>query len=539
MTRETSPRNDKNLLLLLLLAGLTIGVYSVTLANGFVWDDDYIIVNNPATRTLSGISDLVFSPDVVKPYYRPLNRASYLLDYRLFGMNPMGFHAVNLLIHLGNVLLFFLLGQRLFNDHRPAFLAAVVFAVHPVNCEAVNFISGRNNLLSLFFVLAAFLLFLRAKEGAGWSWLALSATAFFCGLLSKETSLVLIAFIALYSWYPPSGTGRGEWRGKLAALLPYLGCTALYLLLRHQALGGMVGSSAITDGLPQRLLHNLYIIPRYLALILFPGDLTIFHELPKTGLSALPWLFPAWGAILVTLWLLLRKKSAVVLFGVLWAAFSYLPIANIVPIPSFPMAERYLYFPALGLWLIAGECAWRFSAPGVRYEKVKRTVVGVIVIVLAGVTVTRSLDWKDDVSLFKSAIRAAPLSPRGYYNLGCAYQTLGNLTAAQWEWELALRVDPGYADALAQMGTLAAVRGDLGLAERDYLAALRAKPKSPMVHYNLGMLYEEKGETDRALEQYELFLADVPIEYGAYVPEAERKMALLRAKAPSGVKPQQ
>ena len=157
---------------LVFLALLTVAVYGNSLVNGFVWDDEFIIVNDPAVRDPSGAATLMFSPDVVKPYYRPLNRASYLLDYRLFGMRPAGFHAVNVLIHLLNVLLLYLLGLRIFRSAAPAVLAAALFAVHPVNAEAVNFLSARNTLLCLFFVLSSILVFhqgLTRGSWAGWS----------------------------------------------------------------------------------------------------------------------------------------------------------------------------------------------------------------------------------------------------------------------------------------------------------------------------------------------------------------------------------
>ncbi len=181
---------------LLFLALLTLAVYGNSLVNGFVWDDEFIIVNDPAVRDLSGAATLMLSPDVVKPYYRPLNRASYLLDYQLFGMRPAGFHAVNVLIHLLNVLLLFLLGLRFFRTAAPAVLAAALFAVHPINAEAVNFLSARNTLLSLFFVLSSILVFHEGLMRGSWGRLVLSGFLWFLGLLSKEPAALAIVVMA-------------------------------------------------------------------------------------------------------------------------------------------------------------------------------------------------------------------------------------------------------------------------------------------------------------------------------------------------------
>src|SRR5512135_2910368 len=172
---------------LVILAAVTLLVYTVTFFNGFVIDDEVIIVNNPQTFSLRNIPDVLLAPDLIKPYYRPLNRATYLLDYRLAGMQSAWYHGVNVLIHLGNVILLYLVCLRLLPDRMAALVAALIFAVHPANSEAVNFISARNTLLALFFSLASFLAFLGAR-GRGKRLPLLSALLFFCGLLSKETA---------------------------------------------------------------------------------------------------------------------------------------------------------------------------------------------------------------------------------------------------------------------------------------------------------------------------------------------------------------
>ncbi len=189
---------------LLVLTAVTLGVYSVSLFNGFVLDDEVIIVKNPLTLGLTNLRTVLFSPDLIKPYYRPLNRATYLLDYWIFGMSPMWYHAANILIHVLNVILVYVIGRRVLQNSPAAFVSALLFAVHPVNSEAVNFISARNTLLSLFFSLASFLSFMEAKE-KGVRWPLLSALLFFCGLLSKETAFMLIAVIALYILLPLPG----------------------------------------------------------------------------------------------------------------------------------------------------------------------------------------------------------------------------------------------------------------------------------------------------------------------------------------------
>jgi len=511
---------------LLLLVLLTLAVYGNSLSNGFVWDDDFIIVNDPATRELTGAAALLLSPDVVRPYYRPLNRASYLLDYQLFGMRPAGFHAINVLFHLLNVLLVYLLGLRLFRTAGPAVLAAALFAVHPVNSEAVNFISGRNNLLALFFVLTSVLVFDRGLMTGSWTRFAVSGFLWFLGLLSKEPAAVAIVLMAVIAWTSPERK-QGMPKRNAAVLLPHLVCAGVYLLLRMVTLGGAVGPGGLVAGLPGRIAGNLYVIPRYLWLVLFPFNLNIMHTVPVPDFGAMPWLLPAWGAIVLTLWLLLRTRSVPVRLALLWFALNFIPIANIVPIPSTPMAERYFYLPAVGLWIIAADRAHALYA---RFPRGQALAAGAaaVMILLGGLSAIRNRDWKDDIALFKSVVRAEPGSPAGHFNLGGALKDAGDLQGAEREWREALRLDAAHSGAMTQLGALAAVRGDFNGAERWFRSAMDADPGNAMARFNLATVLEKTGRPEQAALQYELFLKNVPLEYREYIPRAEERMARLR-----------
>jgi Tfp pilus assembly protein PilF len=148
------------------------------------------------------------------------------------------------------------------------------------------------------------------------------------------------------------------------------------------------------------------------------------------------------------------------------------------------------------------------------------------------------MDWKDNMSLFSRGVMIDPSSAAARYNLGTAYMEKGDLASARREWESTLAIAPDYADALTQMGTMAAVQGDLPTAERYYLAALQAPPgvsdpEKSMAHYNLGKIYEIHRQTERALQHYRRFLENVPITYLEYRPDAERKIARLRAASTS------
>ena len=522
---------------LFILMAVTLLVYAVSFFNGFVRDDEVIIVNNPQTLSLQNIPDVLLTPDVIKPYYRPLNRATYLLDYRIAGMNPAWYHGINIAIHGGNVLLLYLLCRRLFPDRTAALIAALLFAVHPANSEAINFISARNTILALFFSLASLLAFMRARD-QGRRWPLFSALLFFCGLLSKETAFMLVVVIALYTAIPlPGQERREEGRGRYAILLPYLLALVVYFIMRTYSLHGLVGASIPATGLLDRLYQNVTIIPQYLLLLFVPVDLTIYHTAdPRTGFFALPGaVLGIWLAMLAGLWLLYRKGTGATFFGLAWCVVNYAPIANIIPIPADSITERFLYLPAAGFFIMIGSLLNGLALQK-RWKYQYWTAVAAVLIAFAILTVQRSLDWRDEITLNTSGVTNNPASASAHYNLGTALRDRGDLAGAVHEWRRALELDPTNSDSLIQMGTFYAMQGDLSKAEEYYRAALRAPlgiadADKSMAYFNLGKIREKQGQPQKALEYYETFLKLVPVQYEEYRTEGERRIAQIRAGA--------
>jgi protein O-mannosyl-transferase len=515
---------------------ITTLVYSVSFFNGFVRDDEVIIVNNPQTLSLHNIPAVILAPDVIKPYYRPLNRVTYLLDYQIAGLNPAWYHTINIFFHVGNVLLLYMVCRRLFTDETAALVAALLFAVHPINSEAVNFISARNTILALFFSLASLLAFMRNRS-QGNRMPIFSALLFLCGLLSKETAFMLIVMIVLYTVVPlPRQEDRKQEKGRLRILVPYLIAICVYFVLRAYSLHGLVGVSVPASGLLQRLSQNLTIIPQYFVLLLVPYDLTIYHTAaPHSGFLALPGaVIGVWLLILASVWMLFKAGNRSTLFGLAWFLANYALIANIIPIPADPITERFLYLPAVGIFIAIGSV---LSGIEVRkYWKYYYVIAGAIIIVLSILTMQRSRDWKDEIALCTSGVTNNPASAMAHYNLGTVLRDQGRLATAVQEWQRALELDPENSDALIQMGTYHAIQGNLNRAEQYYKAALRAPsgiadPDKSMAYYNLGKIYERKGEVQLALQQYALFLKLVTFQYEEYKADAEMRVARLRINA--------
>ncbi len=515
-------------LILLVAVGL---VYGNSLSNGFVWDDNEIIVNNPVNKDMHSIGTLFGSADdlaaaagVHAPYYRPLNRLTYIFDYQMFGLNPVGYHAENLLIHLASVLCLYLLAVWLFGEQFPALTTALLFAVHPINAEAVNFISGRNNLLATLAVLLSFLTFVHGEESHKVRYRYVAGVLFLMGLLCKETALMAIPFLFLHDISSLRYLRERFWK-KVASLLPFLVGTGIYLAMRTVALAGTFGGNPDWEHLGRRLLQVVYIIPRYGEILLFPHRLTVDYDVPAHFSPGDWWLLPAWlvgGGVLVVL---LKTGRAATRFGLLWFAVNFIPIANIIPIPSAPMAERFMYLPAIGLWIVAADQAWALYGKARRVTAVAGSLV---LLVLAAVTFTRNRDWRNDISLFSSVVKATPDSSMGHYNLGVALMKRGDVAKAEREFMSAVEIDPAHSDALFQIASILLARNSYEEAEKYLARSLQANPGNSEALFNLALLMEKRGRTREAIAYYEEFLTKAPDMYDPLIPRVRGKIRELR-----------
>jgi tetratricopeptide (TPR) repeat protein len=502
-------RNRQSLLVVLLLIAATLFTYGNSLQNGFVWDDHDIIVNNPVNRDINNIVSLFSSADSTvsgnqKNYYRPLNRLTYLLDYQMFGLHPAGYHAENVMLHLISAILLYFLALKLMGKAAPAFVAALIFAVHPINAEAVNFISARNSLLSALFVLLAAITYLHASANSRKTYYYLSGLFFLIGLLCKEPTfmLPLVLFLFELSDYRTFKTRIKE---EIFSFLPFILSAAIYLVLRANALSSVLGDNRILDGFWERLLKNIYIIPKYVMVILFPLRLNALYSLPQNILAEALWLVPLW-ILIIAFVLILDKKKSVSRFGLLWLVVNFIPISNIVPIPSAPMAERYLYLPAIGLWLIAADQAYVLYG-WFRFKKIMIAAGTAVLVCLAAITIARNGDWRDDVIFYTRMAKTNPDSALAHFSLGLAHWGLQEIPEAQAEWKRTTEIDPKYFNVLALLGQSYIRTNSFEEAEYYYARQIDEYPNDAVAVYNMARIEEKLNRLDQALRYYERFIA--------------------------------
>lgn len=525
-----TPKSSLGMLaFILLLTAVTVATYANSLGNGFVWDDHQILEiyggngQLPAISQVFSSADTVFPDDPV-PYFRPMHRYILQLELHFFGLHPLPFHAVSSLLHTFNVLLFFRLALLLLGSNFPALVAALLFAVHPVNSEGVNFITSRQNMWAFFFTLSAALTYLRAwQEPRLWRYLV-AGLLFFGGLCCKETALMPLIFLAIAT---PLATAPapGSKRRTLLSFVPFLLALGGYAALRLAAIPSAPGLSGapVRAALLERLSYNLYTLPKYAFNLALPVKLSAYYPVPGSYPFGDLTILTGWLLLAAFLCYLVRQHSILPWLALLWFIINYLPISNLIPIPSAPMADRYLYLPAAGIWLVAGAMADQLQHR-LGNKLVMPAVVALLTVVLGLLSIQRSQVWKDDIVLFTSIITAEPLASTAGYNLGKALFEAGRVAEARQAWEKTIRIEPGHSKALNSLGNLALLENNLPLAEQYYLRSLQQDRFNAEAHYNLALIYEREGRFAETRRELQLFMNRVPPEYANLIPAVRMKI---------------
>jgi protein O-mannosyl-transferase len=473
---------------LLVLVAVTACAYAPTLANGFTWDDEYVLLRNEAVRDLSSLPRFFADATTSAAYgglvvYRPLRTAAFALAYGAWGMAPLGYHLANLLLHLVNVLLVYAVARRILGGaERWALLAAALFAVHPIGSEAVAGVVGLGDLLSAAFLLGALRLHLEVErvERRELPRLAAVAALFAASLLSKETALV---FPLLAGWHDlVLRRGHGPvGRRRLAYLAGLAAIGAGFLALRTAIIGGLNAGSREGVTFGRTLWMQADVLARYLRLVAWPEGLSVRHSIPvplsffepRTVLSVAAVLAVAGAAVLA--W----RRAPVVSFGIGWFFIGLAPVMNVVPLPGAMMGERFCYVPAIGLFLAAAGAVRAALGGEERLGAPARVGAAAVALALAVATFLRCREWRDNVTLFEAAVRVAPDSNVVRLNLVREYQARGLEDLARLHWAAGRANTLAYADRYVTIAERAEAAGSREEAEAWYRRALKLSPSDP------------------------------------------------------------
>lgn len=429
----------------LLVAGAVLVAYANAFLGDFQFDDYNVIVGNPAVHSLSawlsGLRGL-----------RPLLKLTYTLNWTS-GLGLFGFHLINVGLHAANgVMVYFLLsrfggdlGRESQRYETPAFFAALLFALHPVQTEAVTYISGRSMSLMAFFYLASMLAYVHGRESGSVFWLYfISPVLFVLALLTRETAVTMP--VALVLWEGAGRSPREDVRSMFRAQAMHWGIlfASLVSLALHPGYARFLSSNLGIRSMSDNLLAQIEGVSRLLFQIAWPVRLNIDPMFP----DASGWTWGLAGEALVLGSLLavgiasLRRRPWVG-FGILWLFLHLLPTNSIVPRLD-AANERHLYVAGIGIFFAAAVQSWEWSIRIAVDRRIVRAGAAVLIIALGLLTVSRNHDYRSEIALWESSVRADPNNARAFNNLGHAYFLVGENERAGSAYREALRLDPGY-----------------------------------------------------------------------------------------------
>ncbi len=463
----------------LILAALAFLLYLPSLRGGFLaWDDRTLVLENPVGRLPLGEAVRAAFSGPAGVAFWPLRDLSYALDHALWGFAPLGFHLTNLLLYAAVAAGLFAAARRNLGA-TGAFLGTLLFVLHPLHAESVAWISGRKDLLcAAWLMLAWWALALAPGEGKGRRLLryATGLTAYVAACLSKTAAVPF----PLVWWlqdrlFPRPAVGNGwGWLERLPFFLAMGGLAA------GQAAGALTSGTAghyLPDaaGLKQALVTPVTSLVDQGGALILPWGLSPAYP-PGPG----PWTLPRWASWLLVLagatLLALAIREArgrvpgelfrKVLFGVAWALLFLLPVINLGLATSTPRADRYAFLPSAGFCLAAG------ALLAAARERLRLRIGGMLLL-WAVLAWAQGLRWRDDVSLWRPALRRDPASLRAAGGLGWAYAASGHPGPARRAMERLVRQDPDAPLSHHQLGALFAFLGDLPRALLEYDDALR------------------------------------------------------------------
>jgi tetratricopeptide (TPR) repeat protein len=484
--------------------------YFPSLNGGFIWDDEILLTQNRLINAPGGMHRIWCTTDPID--YWPLTNTTFWIEWRLWEMHSTGCHVTNLVLHIAASLLIWTILRKL--SIPGAFLAALIFALHPVNVESVAWIAQRKNTLSMLFFLLSILWYLKAEmysssgqyqschTGAKrWYWL--SFAAFVWAMLSKGSAAVLPALLLGIIWWRRRLTKRDFLRTA-----PFFAIAVALTLVNIWFQRSDVGDNIRDADFLERLLGAGTVVWFYLYKALLPLNLIFIYPQWNIQTNHLVWWMPLLAAVVVTavLWLYRNTWTRPLLFA--WGFFcvSLLPVMGFTDVYFMKyslVADHYQYAAIIGViaLLAAGWNTWQKQAK--RLTRWTANCIPVIVtFALVSLTWQQSTLYSDAMTLYQTTLEKNPKCWMAHNNLGLLLEQKGNLQEAMDHYNQSILFNPKNAEAYNNMGYALDSAGRLPEAIAQYEQALRYKQNFAEAHNNLGVTLIKMDRTQDAIEHF-------------------------------------
>ena len=483
-----------------LIVLLVFLAYLPALRGGFIWDDDTYVTENPTLHDLHGLQRIWFEVGAVPQYY-PMVHTTFWLEYHLWGLNPFGYHLVNILLHAMAAVLLWQVLLRL--QIRGAWLASVIFALHPVCVESVAWITECKNVLSAVFYFAAALAYLRfvvLEKPGGRNrhrryWYLGALVLFIAALLSKTVTCTLPAALLLVCWWKK---GRVQ-RGDLVPLLPFfvvgagLGLMTAWIEKYHVGAQGAEWSLTFAD----RCLIAGRALWFYAGKLAWPADLIFIY--PRWEIDPAvwwQWLFPvAAVGVVAGLWLGRRRIGRGPLAAVLFFAGTLGPalgFVNVYPMRFSFVADHFQYLAGIGL-IVLGTAV---------LNRMPRMLPAALIVLLGALTWQQTGIYRNLETFWRTTLARNPDCWMAHNNLGLLLKKQGRIEEAMEQYHQAIQINPNFSEAQNDLGVVLAAEGRFDEAIENYRKAIQLDPNNFDALHNLGNALAHKGQFAEAIKNY-------------------------------------
>jgi hypothetical protein len=502
----------KNLIPVLICLALTI-LTVITFWSlkdcGFInLDDNIYVYENAYVQSGLNANSIIqaFSSELAKVsgHWHPLTWLSLMLDYQIFGLNPNGYHLINLLFHVMNTILLFLIFRRMTKSLWPSAFVAALFAIHPLHVESVAWIAERKDVLSTFFWMLTMGAYSYYVEHPGFRRYSLVLLFFVLGLMAKPMLVTLPFVLLLLDYWPLQRFGERKpadpgykwsliypllWEKVPLFVLAIFSSIVTYVVAQSE---GYILNEALS---PVVRIGNAFIsYIAYIGKMIWPSNLAVFYPHPEVLIH-----WQVFGSVLlliaITLVVIWRvKRSPYLTTGWLWYIGSLVPVIGIVQAGGQAMADRYTYIPLIGLFIMV---AW--GVPDLlkkwNYRKELLLTASVLsILCLSVVTWTQVGYWQNNFTLYDHTLKVTDNNYLAYHNRGAAYNGLGNYTQAIDDYSVGIEIKPYLADAYIGRGFAYAGLRNYRQAIEDLNRAIEITSSSAEAYTNRGNVYLGQGD---------------------------------------------
>ena len=519
-------------LVYLVLIFVTLVVFHQLPSHDFInLDDDILVYENPHVHGGLNKEGIAWAFTTFEAYnYHPLTWLSHMLDCQLFGLRPGMHHLTNLLFHLMNTALLFLVLRRMTGTLWRSGCVAALFALHRLHVESVAWIAERKDLLSAFFWLLTMWAYARYAERPGLNRYLPVLLFFSLGLLSKPMVVTLPFVLLLLDFWPlgrmqfhQAGTDSRPLDSKVSVFrlfwekIPLFALAAISIVVTFaaQQQGGAL-KSLESFPLTTRIANALIAYVSYIGKMIWPHNLAVYYPYSE---SVPMWQAAGAALTLICLTVLLlwtARRRPYLAVGWLWYLGTLVPVIGLVQVGSQAMADRYTYLPLVGLFIAL---AWGVPSLFAGWQHRQSILATLATILLVSFTVCTWLQlrhWQNSITLFQHTLQVTTNNHFAHNNLGVALAHNGRLNEAISHYSEALRLKPEAFEVHNNLANALAAQGSMDEAIQHYLESLRLEPDYDKAHNNLGNVLAGTGKGEEAINHYSEAIRINPDYAGAH-----------------------